>query len=953
MLGHPGSYANKKRKKPVVKQKKAAAEGNAVVKSNPSKRHRDRLNMELDRLTDLLPFGDDIRARLDKLSVLRLSVGYLRVKSYFTANPNVSKSGLMFPGVNGQNGSNGKWAGLSEGEMLLQALNGFVIVVTAEGLVFYVSATIKDYLGFHQSDVVHQSVFELIHTDDRTTFRQQLHFALNPPTGADGEALLGCNKTVTYSPSQLPPENSSFLERDFVCRFRCLLDNSSGFLALKFQGRLKYLHGQDGLRDIEARSRPQLALFSVAMPVNPPSIVEIRAKMLLFQSKHKLDFTPMAMDSRGLSILGYTELELCNKGSGYQFIHAADMMYCAESHIRMIKTGETGMTVLRLLSKSGSWVWVKSNCKIFFKDGRPDFIIAYQRALVHAEGQEYLHQRQMQLPFSATMGEGILYDSGPTVDVSQFQFDQHFGTDTPQSVNPGSLVDCFLKQDSSVYSPAVIAPPSVDKVFTDSRALLSVPGSVWEESGAEPGAVLVKEEAKQSMVSVIDTLGKMAQDGELCSALQDLDIPSAELMEWESTLHRLGQGEEQHAAAAATATAAELDQMLMNNIFDFIEEALFKDGGDGEGLSPEGGGGSCLVASANISGDCHQAAAGGGGNSPDDAFALCEPQIFHPPGPDCAFTPAHATNGLAPAAAAHPLPPPAFGHCPHQPPDATLPPLQRLQLQDIFSQAIELPPLAIPSPANPPAPQDFHPCMQAGHPPTRGALALPGCSVQPQTDAVANVVPSLVPCQDFTSSSSLAPAVAAVPFSAGCYHRSPPLHQEVQPWQQGAPPLPPPSASHAAVVSQNGHGRWPANGQELNHHHVQPGAPGQSSCMFNRHFPRGPVGGEAMALLDSSDLQGADAGSSQSPPQGSCYFPWKQHGEPAIGGVGGVQGSASASPAHTSAHTPTAAPPSNGLLHGHAFGTQRYLEVAIQTQGGTFHRGLESYGHQQGNYKRK
>ncbi|NXT61109.1 AHR protein, partial [Chaetops frenatus] len=539
------------------------------VKSNPSKRHRERLNQELSKLTGLLPFPEDVRSRLDKLSILRLAVGYLKVKSYLMATaPNVG-NGMGQPRAP----AGDRWTEpqgdrelFPEGELLLQALNGFVIAVTGDGYIFYISPTVQDYLGFHQSDLIYQSVYELIHADDRAAFRRQLH--RSPLHAADSwEALPFPFAFPAFPPEQPLPagrspqhlhaEKPSFVERSFTCRFRCLLDNSSGFLALSFRGRLKFLLGQRK----SAADKSPVALFAIATLLQPLSILELRTKTLIFQTKHKLDFTPTACDSRGKVVLGYTEMELCRRGSGYQFVHAADMMHCAEHHVRMMKTGESGLTVFRLLTKRGGWLWVQANARLVYKGDRPDCIIARQRALSNEEGEEHLRKRNLQLPFSFATGEAVLYGNDLPRFLDSFQAKEEVQTRANPSseqrlVDPSSLLGAMMKQDASIYN-----------CHADSMPQFSLPGLIPEPDGlSQNEGVSNAKEDSDSLQVVIETLFEKSEgDGNACQSLGGVD--STELQQWEEALLSLGPQEELPAQGLAqspgTKVTSCVEQLLL------------------------------------------------------------------------------------------------------------------------------------------------------------------------------------------------------------------------------------------------------------------------------------------------------------------------------------------------------------------------------------------------------
>uniref|UniRef100_A0A182FL36 Uncharacterized protein n=1 Tax=Anopheles albimanus TaxID=7167 RepID=A0A182FL36_ANOAL len=270
-------------------------------------------------LASLLPMPQEEVDHLDKASVMRLSIAYLRARKMLELydfpqlaekleikqDDDVSMEPTRADGLEDSKLSL-KALGLEPEMVPLQALDGFLLVLSVDGDVTYVSENVSDYLGIAQIDIMGQPIWEYSHQCDHDELRE----ALNGRHHSPSELLNG----VANSECR-PLEN-----RDFFLRLKCTLTSRGRSVNIR-SASYKVLHvtGHIACKDKEG----QRQLVSIARPLPHPANIEVPLGSSTFLSKHTLGMKFSYVDDKMLSLLGYEPSDLLGK-SMYECHHASD-----------------------------------------------------------------------------------------------------------------------------------------------------------------------------------------------------------------------------------------------------------------------------------------------------------------------------------------------------------------------------------------------------------------------------------------------------------------------------------------------------------------------------------------------------------------------------------------------------------------------------------------------------
>ncbi|XP_046483906.1 neuronal PAS domain-containing protein 4A-like isoform X1 [Neodiprion pinetum] len=291
-----------------------------------SKLRRDLINAEIANLRDLLPLPASTRQRLSQLQLMALVCVFLRKANYFqrALKPNTSESSnIPMPNI-----------GFSK------AMSGFIMMMTQQGKLLYISENATEYLGHSMEDLlIHgDSIYDVIDKQDHVVVQNQL-----------SRNVAGNNN-----------------RRLFLCRINVSRNTRR---QLRFGDQKVVLVEGRYLPFVPLCNRGDSVFLASCTPVVLPETREsvVQGATNIFSTIHSMDMKYIHIDKTAESHMEYSRSELVGI-SWYNLLHWDSIRTAHCKHQTVIQSDQerSSTALLRLQSRSGKWFWV--HCVLQVKD---------------------------------------------------------------------------------------------------------------------------------------------------------------------------------------------------------------------------------------------------------------------------------------------------------------------------------------------------------------------------------------------------------------------------------------------------------------------------------------------------------------------------------------------------------------------------------------------------------
>ncbi|XP_074764935.1 neuronal PAS domain-containing protein 2 isoform X2 [Athene noctua] len=420
-------------------------------RNKSEKKRRDQFNVLIKELSSMLPGNT---RKMDKTTVLEKVIGFLQKHNEVSAQTEISEIQQDW-----------KPSFLSNEEftqLMLEALDGFIIAVTTGGSIIYVSDSITPLLGHLPCDVLDQNLLNFLPEQEHSEIYKMLSSCMLMTDSASSDYLKTDNELEFYCHllrgSLNPKEFPTYEYIKFVGNFRSYsnVPNST-------------CNGFDEAVPRAYRTSPgkQICFVATVRLATPQFLKEmciVEEPLEEFTSRHSLEWKFLFLDHRAPPIIGYLPFEVLGT-SGYDYYHIDDLELLARCHEHLMQFGKGKSCCYRFLTKGQQWIWLQTHYYITYHqwNSKPEFIVCTHMVVSYADVRVERRQEMGLVEVSSEVVSSALKDSGTSLDP-----EQHFNAlDIGASILSASRTPSV----SSRSSPKSSHTPKSDPASTPTKLL--------------------------------------------------------------------------------------------------------------------------------------------------------------------------------------------------------------------------------------------------------------------------------------------------------------------------------------------------------------------------------------------------------------------------------------------------------------------------------------------------